>query len=1467
MRNILTILTFFLLLCNANKLSAQWMMVYGTENDQEHPWEFDQFNGDRAHDVLETSDGNFVFTGQIALDRDDDNRRGLWVCKTDKSGEIVWQKNYGFGIGISIAETEDGNLVIAGSYNSLRMTGPWIGMLRVLKIDQQGNILWNKFYGGNTLTHLDLHTWPGKIRSTSDGGYIIAGRHAITEDTELGSMITGYDPWIIKIDGIGNVEWENAYNEGSLFSDCRQTPDGSYIAIGTGVVVKIDTDGYTEWSKTIALNSIHAVGVISDPEGNNDGYILAGRGGMDWVLFRVDHDTGDLVWQKSYDLVGFPTSIQQTADNNLLVSGMRIEYDSGYYSDGVIMKTDTEGNLLWVKTYGGDYISDSSYVYDGYLYTVNETSDGGFVAAGYTRSLGFGDPDEGGYYTDALIIKIDSVGEINDCDIDAAAEVTVTETDIAFGEYTGTAYNSNPLVYQTSKSYIDSNASSLEVCRQKANLKFHQQEDTPDPAGIGEYVTYTLVLENMGPQDATGVVLDGSVSSGENLVVGWSGDITYNGLNYTCNVGDLAVGETETFSILVQPTETGILESNAKAVSDQYDPWPDNNVTFEETTVETPGLSVQIQDNPDPTFPGGGLSYTVRVVNYSEIDATGVILTDTLPPGYEPLIYLCSVGEAPTLSGGVLTCSIGNLNAGQSAVLTIGGTLTASGSGTIINTAQVTADGIGPLPQHLDTEETAVQYPDLSVEITDTPDPVRVGYYLIYEVTAQNNSDFPAEDVTVIDTLSADMQFVSCSVSQGVCYEGSDNVTADFGGLSGNSSAKLTLVVKPLSKGSMVNSVEVTHSLGEDNNPENNSDTETTEVTIWFKQDLGRFGGAERRKVSLSTDPDGNVYMAFIHGDGHLKLAENTDGNWQFTSFDGYATETALTVDENGAVHMVYCLKHTPYWGLYHYSIYYTHNANGYWSNPVMLNSNGLDDDPIESLQIEVKLEPEKRIHVSCIGHNYFTGVESHLWYFKSHPEATITGFVEYWRPAMWSVAMAVDDGINDHGIPHFSYFSDDILDDGSSAIGIGFYTGRVSNGAEIVDPGWGCAQCDGGYVTDIALDSQYNPHIVYAGQENDTGWEHYWYATKNGDTWERTRIADGYIYSGGCAIALDGNDDAHTVVYDVSASNGKIVHVTNNSGSWENTTIYTRDDGRIPLLDPTITVSPNQTVHIAFLDENSHLQIHSNQLSEDMDLDTIPDSEEMGQDGIDSEWDGNQDGTPDYQQANVASLKTLGNKGYITIAVPEGLILTDIQIISNPSILDMPSGYVFPFGFLSFRVIGLSKGGTVPVNIFLPEGSIPAAYYNYGPTLENTEDHWYSFSYDNITNTGFQNTNNIITLSLIDGEKGDSDLSSNSIIFTLGAPAVLETVESDVDGDGVPDVMDNCPSIPNPDQADLDQDGIGDSCEIIGDINGDGTIDLIDIISGLKIITGELIVPISNYGENRIGLDDVLNALKEVSK
>ncbi len=109
-----------------------------------------------------------------------------------------------------------------------------------------------------------------------------------------------------------------------------------------------------------------------------------------------------------------------------------------------------------------------------------------------------------------------------------------------------------------------------------------------------------------------------------------------------------------------------------------------------------------------------------------------------------------------------------------------------------------------------------------------------------------------------------------------------------------------------------------------------------------------------------------------------------------------------------------------------------------------------------------------------------------------------------------------------------------------------------------------------------------------------------------------------------------------------------------------------------------------------------------------------------------------------------------------------------------------------------------------------------------------------------------------------VDTYENEPEENGNRInIGAYGGTEYASISPLDTDGDGILNSLDNCPYIHNPEQADFDQDDIGDACEIIGDVTGDGEIDLRDVISCLKIITGNPVPEISNYGENRIGFDD----------
>jgi hypothetical protein len=168
-----------------------------------------------------------------------------------------------------------------------------------------------------------------------------------------------------------------------------------------------------------------------------------------------------------------------------------------------------------------------------------------------------------------------------------------------------------------------------------------------------------------------------------------------------------------------------------------------------------------------------------------------------------------------------------------------------------------------------------------------------------------------------------------------------------------------------------------------------------------------------------------------------------------------------------------------------------------------------------------------------------------------------------------------------------------------------------------------------------------------------------------------------------------------------------------------------------------------------------------------DDDDDGVSDTVE---DGGPAAGDGNGDGLPDRLQGNVATLVTYDNAYYVTLAAPGGMMLSNCRAMANPSPSDAPQDVVFTYGFFQFTLNGISVGGGATLTMHLPSGAAPAAYYKYGPTPDNTGEHWYSFANDN--ETGVQINQNTVTLNFVDGRRGDDVLVADGMIVDIGAPA-----------------------------------------------------------------------------------------------
>jgi hypothetical protein len=148
---------------------------------------------------------------------------------------------------------------------------------------------------------------------------------------------------------------------------------------------------------------------------SDGGYILAGSTvfGPYYDIFLIKTDAnGNVQWAKTYGGTDWDEafSVQQTSDGGYIVAGGTYSFGAGGL-DAFLVKTDANGNIIWAKTYGGT-------AWDG-VSSVQQTSDGGYIVAGWTGSFGAG-------YYDVFLIKTDANGNIGSCSIVRNVSPTLT---------------------------------------------------------------------------------------------------------------------------------------------------------------------------------------------------------------------------------------------------------------------------------------------------------------------------------------------------------------------------------------------------------------------------------------------------------------------------------------------------------------------------------------------------------------------------------------------------------------------------------------------------------------------------------------------------------------------------------------------------------------------------------------------------------------------------------------------------------------------------------------------------------------------------------------------------------------------------------------------------------------------------------------------------------------------------------
>ncbi len=309
------------------------------------------------------------------------------------------------------------------------------------------------------------------------------------------------------------------------------------------------------------------------------------------------------------------------------------------------------------------------------------------------------------------------VGQTLTCDLGTIANggnatVTISVTPTQAGIITNTAIVSGNEPDPNPDDNSDTESTTVEGAGEpSANLSV-VKADNPDPIIVNQLLTYTVTVTNLGPDDASNVVVTDTLPAGATFgsAVPDQGSCGEAAGVVTCNLGGITSGSSVNITITITPTTVGTAVNTVDVTGDENDPDDNNNSDTENTDVdpvpENADLSIVKSDSPDPVIVDQLLTYTLSITNTGPDTATNVVVTDTLPAGAvfgSATPEQGSCGEA----GGVVTCNLGNIADGDSVIITI--VVTPTVVGNAVNNASVIGDVNDPDPgDNSDDEDTDV---------------------------------------------------------------------------------------------------------------------------------------------------------------------------------------------------------------------------------------------------------------------------------------------------------------------------------------------------------------------------------------------------------------------------------------------------------------------------------------------------------------------------------------------------------------------------------------------------------------------------------------------------------------------------------------------------------------------------------------------------------------------------------------
>lgn len=352
-----------------------------------------------------------------------------------------------------------------------------------------------------------------------------------------------------------------------------------------------------------------------------------------------------------------------------------------------------------------------------------------------------------------------SIGNLN---VGISQTLTITVQVNANGPYTNIA---NIIGDQFDVDLSNNSSISSPIVGQVSDLAVVKTVDNSTPQ-VGQNVTFTIIVSNNGTSNATGVIVQDLIPSGYIYVSNTSSSGTsYNNTTGIWNIGNLNTTQTKTLTIVATVKNTGNYTNIAVVSGNQSDNNPSNNISSATVSpIRLADLAVtKTVNNTTPTV-GDNVLFTIVATNNGPSNATGVIVNDILPSGYEFVNASATLGVYNNGNGNWV---INNLTNGSTATLMI--TAKVKGNGNYLNTATISGNEL----DNVNTNDTAtastnpIKNSDLSISNSvDITTPI-VGSNVIFTIIATNNGLSDGTGVTVTNVLPNGYTFVSNNQSVG----------------------------------------------------------------------------------------------------------------------------------------------------------------------------------------------------------------------------------------------------------------------------------------------------------------------------------------------------------------------------------------------------------------------------------------------------------------------------------------------------------------------------------------------------------------------------------------------------------------------------------------------------------------------------------------------------------------------------